>query len=123
MPAGPQRVDHGVLGCLLELPQARHPAGRALRRPGSRAAAPGGSTQAHRRPGRPTDRHRPGNQARARERRRGTTLTPLTLKPQVAASPIASNLEYMTSILKLSGFFVGGVSSVVAAVMIAVPVA
>jgi hypothetical protein len=37
--------------------------------------------------------------------------------------PIASNLEYMTSISKLSGFFAGGVSSVVAAAMIAMPVA
>src|ERR1700712_844383 len=121
MPAGPQRVDHGVLGCLLELPQARHPAGRALRRPGSRAAAPRRTAKTYRRPGRPADRHRPGNQARAGgssrwrgiERRRGKTL--ILKKPQVAAAPIASNLEYMTSILKTSGLLAGGVSSVVAA--------
>ena len=66
MPAGPQCVDHGLLGRLLELPQARHPPVRALRRAGPRAVAPGRAAQTDRRSGRPAHRHRAGDQARAR---------------------------------------------------------
>ena len=69
VPVGPQRVGDGLFGGVLELPQARHPSGRALRGAGASAVAPGRSTQAHRRPGRPTHRHRPGNQTRTRRRR------------------------------------------------------
>ncbi len=64
MPAGPQCADHGLLRCLLELPQARHPPVRALRRARAQAVAPGRAAQADRRPGGPADRHRAGDQAR-----------------------------------------------------------
>ena len=68
VPAGPQRADHGLLRGVLQLPQARHPPVRALRRARAPTAAPGRAAQADRRPGRPAHRHRAGDQARAGRR-------------------------------------------------------
>ena len=62
----------GYSGRLLELPQARHPPVRALRRARAPAAAPGRPAQADRRPGRPADRHRARDQARAGQRQAAT---------------------------------------------------
>ena len=60
----------GYSGRVLQLPQARHPPVRALRRARPPTAAPRRPAQAHRRPGGPAHRHRAGDQARTRQRRR-----------------------------------------------------
>ena len=68
--------------------------------PGPPAAAPGGSAQAHRRPGRPAHRHRAGNQARARKRRRGLSLTRRVRDAHRLRKAIASNLARMSTTSK-----------------------
>src|SRR6476469_4687867 len=68
MSARSQRADHGLLRRVLQLPQARHPPVRTLRRARAPTAAPGGPAQADRRPGGSAHRHRVGDQARARDR-------------------------------------------------------
>src|SRR5262249_30442631 len=62
----PDGADDGLCGRVLELPQARVPAGRALQR--LRRADPGsrGGAQARRRPGGPAHRHRSRAPARVR---------------------------------------------------------
>ncbi len=74
VPARPAGADHGLRRRLLQLPQARRPARRAVRRVRRRAADPGGRAQARRRPGGPAHRHRAGDR-REREKRVEPTPT------------------------------------------------
>ena len=83
MPARPQRPDHGLLRGVLQLPQARDPPVRALRRARASTAAPRRAAQADRRPGGPADRHRAGDQARTRASR-GNHLAPRRLRQRSA---------------------------------------
>ena len=75
VPARPQCADHGLFRGVLQLPQARHPPVRTLRGARPQAAAPRRAAQTHRRPGRPTHRHRPRNQTRNGRRGGQVTLT------------------------------------------------
>src|SRR5271167_2639635 len=118
MPARPQRIDHGLLRGLLQLPQARGPSGRALRRSGSPTAAPGRSAQADRWSGRPAHRHRAGDQAGTSRERLNPAFSAFAHRSCIAA---ASSLTRMSATFR--SILAGGLLTAAAATVIALPVA